>query len=93
MLGQRWKVLSTTAMHGTCFRNWATGFTVALTSGLNCTKRMKQKMKNYGIFILMAYTCGNINSQFSKLAHSNKEMLWQARFLDKVPQIGTLDVQ
>jgi len=37
----------------------------------------------------MAHICGNINSPFSKLAHSNKGILWQASFLDKVPQIGT----
>jgi len=41
----------------------------------------------------MAHTCGNINSQFSKLAHCNKGILWQASFLDKVPKIGTYDVQ
>ena len=37
----------------------------------------------------MAHICGNINSQFSKLAHYNKDILWQASFLDKVPKIGT----
>jgi len=37
----------------------------------------------------MAHICGKINSQCSKLAHNNKGILWQARFLDKVPKIGT----
>jgi len=37
----------------------------------------------------MAHICGNINSPFSKLAHNNKGILWQASFLDKVPKIGT----
>jgi len=50
-------------------------------------------MNNYRIFMLMAYTCGNINSQFSKLAHNNKDVLWQTSFLDKAPKIGTVDVQ
>jgi len=76
-------------MHDTCLSNYATGFTVALTSGLNCTKLWKQKMKKYIIFIPLAHICGNINSQFSKLAHYKKDILWQASFLDKVPKIGT----
>jgi len=37
----------------------------------------------------MAHICGNINSPFSKLAHNNQGILWQASFLDKVPKIGT----
>jgi len=41
----------------------------------------------------MAHICGNINSPFSKLAHNNKGILCQAIFLDKVPKIGTKDVQ
>jgi len=41
----------------------------------------------------MAHICGNINSQFSKSAHNNKGILWQASFSDKVPKIGTYDVQ
>jgi len=49
-------------------------------------------MKKYIIFIPLAHICGNINSQFSKLAHYNKGIRWQG-FLDKVPKIGTLDVQ
>jgi len=28
----------------------------------------------------MAHICDNINSQFSKLAHYNKDILWQASF-------------
>jgi len=46
-------------------------------------------MKKYIIFIPMAHICGNINSQFSKLAHYNKGIPWQASFLDKVPKTGT----
>ena len=41
----------------------------------------------------MAHICGNINSQCSKLAHNNNNILWQASFLHKVPKIGTYDVQ
>jgi len=37
----------------------------------------------------MAHACGNMNSQFSKLAHNNKDMLWQAICLDEVPKLGT----
>ena len=36
----------------------------------------------------MAHICGKINSQFSKLAHYNKGILWQASVLDKVSKIG-----
>jgi len=46
-------------------------------------------MKKYIIFIPLAHICGNINDQFSKLAHYNKGILWQASYLDKVPKIGT----
>jgi len=60
-----------------------------LTSGLNCTKLWKQKIKKYKIFIPPAHICGNINSQILKLVHNNKGILWQASFLDKVPKIGT----
>jgi len=38
---------------------------------------------------LLSAISGNINSQFSKLAHYNKGILWQVSILDKVPKLGT----